>query len=169
MTRRLPPLHPRTLHCACRSPLFLKYQSTFILYGTYCACLPGAVACLEDLCQKKGLQPHLDALEQGSQQRFGLKDLLTVPYQRVLKYPLILKEILKHTTAPAEAAALEAALLVMQDVAKHVNEAKRDVENLGLIAELQRGLKDYTIGQRGAVELVRGSMLLVADVPVTTF
>jgi len=38
----------------------------------------------------------------------------SVPYQRVLKYGLILKEILKHTTVKAEVPGLEAAQRIMQ-------------------------------------------------------
>lgn len=33
--------------------------------------------------------------KQESKQRFGLKDLLNVPMQRILKYPLLLKVILQ--------------------------------------------------------------------------
>jgi len=59
-----------------RSPLFTKYQPTFILYGTYCARLPAATKCLEELCSKKGMASHLQVLQENSKQRFSLKDLL---------------------------------------------------------------------------------------------
>ncbi len=45
--------------------------------------------------------------------------------QRILKYPLLLKDILKHTASShSEAASLSLALRAVQDAAKYVNETK---------------------------------------------
>jgi hypothetical protein len=45
--------------------------------------------------------------------------------QRILKYPLLLKDIVKHTNdSHPEAATLPVALRVVLDAAKYINESK---------------------------------------------
>ena len=76
--------------------------------------------------------------------------------QRVLKYPLLLKDIIKHTANKhPEHATLPQALKTIQDAAKYINEAKRDLDNVKIITEIQTSLKDFVPGTPGVVPLVR--------------
>jgi guanine nucleotide exchange factor VAV len=44
------------------------------------------------------LGKKLEMCKVRSRQRFGLKELMCVPIQRTLKYPLLLRELIKHTS-----------------------------------------------------------------------
>ena len=76
--------------------------------------------------------------------------------QRILKYPLLLKDIIKHTTDKhPEFGTLPLALKTIQDSAKYINEAKRDLDNVKIIGEIQSSLKDFVPGTPGVVPLVQ--------------
>ncbi|XP_014106380.1 PREDICTED: guanine nucleotide exchange factor VAV3 isoform X2 [Pseudopodoces humilis] len=74
--------------------------------------------------------------------KFTLRDLLVVPMQRVLKYHLLLQELVKHTTDPMEKANLKLALDAMKDLAQYVNEVKRDNETLREIRQFQLSIEN---------------------------
>uniref|UniRef100_A0A8C2UG71 Vav guanine nucleotide exchange factor 3 n=1 Tax=Coturnix japonica TaxID=93934 RepID=A0A8C2UG71_COTJA len=74
--------------------------------------------------------------------KFTLRDLLVVPMQRVLKYHLLLQELVKHTTDPMEKANLRLALDAMKDLAQYVNEVKRDNETLREIRQFQLSIEN---------------------------
>lgn len=62
-----------------------------------------------------------------------LHSACSVPMQHVLRYPLLLKELLKHT--PSDDARRDGALSALtslKDVAKHIDVCKHDTENYGL-------------------------------------
>uniref|UniRef100_A0A4W4FYT6 Vav guanine nucleotide exchange factor 1 n=1 Tax=Electrophorus electricus TaxID=8005 RepID=A0A4W4FYT6_ELEEL len=69
--------------------------------------------------------------------RFSLRDLLMVPMQRVLKYHLLLQELVKHTVNPTDRENLRTALDAMRDLAQCVNEVKRDNEIIRQITAFQ--------------------------------
>uniref|UniRef100_A0A8C6UNC8 Vav 3 guanine nucleotide exchange factor b n=1 Tax=Neogobius melanostomus TaxID=47308 RepID=A0A8C6UNC8_9GOBI len=74
--------------------------------------------------------------------KFTLRDLLVVPMQRVLKYHLLLQELVKHTHDAAEKSNLKIALDAMKDLAQYVNEVKRDNETLREIDQYQRCIEN---------------------------
>uniref|UniRef100_A0A3Q2PIN8 Vav guanine nucleotide exchange factor 2 n=1 Tax=Fundulus heteroclitus TaxID=8078 RepID=A0A3Q2PIN8_FUNHE len=87
--------------------------------------------------------------------KFKLQDLLVVPMQRVLKYHLLLKELLSHSTDRPERQQLKEALEAMQDLAMYINEVKRDNETLKKISEFQSSIENlvsvlfnFSIGKR---------------------
>lgn len=69
--------------------------------------------------------------------RFSLRDLLMVPMQRVLKYHLLLQELMKHTVDQQEKENLRNGLDAMRDLAQCVNEVKRDNEIIRQITTFQ--------------------------------
>ncbi|EGD78550.1 hypothetical protein PTSG_09242 [Salpingoeca rosetta] len=89
-----------------------------------------------------------------------------VANERVLRYPLLLKELVKLTAAEdPRLEALQSALSTTQDVAKHVNECKHDIENYAIVQRLEHTLKDYVVGTSGCVPLVdHGRLLIDGDV-----
>ncbi|TFJ95986.1 Proto-oncogene vav [Platysternon megacephalum] len=64
-----------------------------------------------------------------------------VPMQRVLKYHLLLQELVKHTVEPTEKENLRLALDAMRDLAQCVNEIKRDNETLKQITNFQLSIE----------------------------
>uniref|UniRef100_A0A7N6A3P1 Vav 3 guanine nucleotide exchange factor b n=1 Tax=Anabas testudineus TaxID=64144 RepID=A0A7N6A3P1_ANATE len=74
--------------------------------------------------------------------KFTLRDLLVVPMQRVLKYHLLLQELVKHTHDAADKSNLKIALDAMKDLAQYVNEVKRDNETLREIDQYQRSIEN---------------------------
>uniref|UniRef100_A0A8K9XGQ4 Vav guanine nucleotide exchange factor 1 n=1 Tax=Oncorhynchus mykiss TaxID=8022 RepID=A0A8K9XGQ4_ONCMY len=76
--------------------------------------------------------------------RFSLRDLLMVPMQRVLKYHLLLQELVKHTSSNTEKENLRTALDAMRDLAQCVNEVKRDNEIIKQITTFQLSIENMT-------------------------
>ncbi|KTG40326.1 hypothetical protein cypCar_00008775 [Cyprinus carpio] len=74
--------------------------------------------------------------------KFKLQDLLVVPMQRVLKYHLLLKELVGHSMDRPERQQLKEALEAMQDLAMYINEVKRDNETLKKISEFQSSIEN---------------------------
>ena len=61
----------------------------------------------------------------------ALEGFLLLPVQRICRYPLMLKELLKHTPdSHGDKTTIESALGVMQDMAKQINEEKRYKEEI---------------------------------------
>ncbi|XP_025779463.1 guanine nucleotide exchange factor VAV2 [Puma concolor] len=77
--------------------------------------------------------------------KFKLQDLLVVPMQRVLKYHLLLKELLSHSADRPERQQLKEALEAMQDLAMYINEVKRDKETLKKISEFQSCIENLQV------------------------
>ncbi|XP_052788141.1 proto-oncogene vav-like isoform X2 [Mya arenaria] len=140
------------LEKACYSPgktrlheVFIKYKSKFLLYGDYCSNLPRAQEHIEELIKKnEQVRDKIEECERTANEgRFRLRDLLHVPMQRVLKYHLLLRELIKNTDRDSEDQFyLQQALESMQDLSLYVNEVKRDNEALALIEEIQRSIVD---------------------------
>uniref|UniRef100_A0A8B9IKV4 Vav guanine nucleotide exchange factor 1 n=1 Tax=Anser cygnoides TaxID=8845 RepID=A0A8B9IKV4_ANSCY len=96
-------------------PLFLAYKERFLLYGRYCSQVEAAARRLDQLAAGTDLRMKLQECSQRANNgRFSLRDLLMVPMQRVLKYHLLLQELVKLTPEPAERERLRAALDAMR-------------------------------------------------------
>ncbi len=80
--------------------VFLQHMGRMAeLYGTYCVNLPGAMEALEQ-AQAANVALRKQVFECQMRARpptFPLSSHLVIPFQRFLKYHLLLKEILKHT------------------------------------------------------------------------
>ena len=64
---------------------------SFRCYGRYCSELSAAIAKIQELISDRKIATAYEQAKEQSGQKFGLKDLMHVPMQRVLKYPLLLK------------------------------------------------------------------------------
>ncbi|XP_032939655.1 proto-oncogene vav [Catharus ustulatus] len=119
-------------------PLFLQYKERFLLYGRYCSQVEAAARRLDQLSTCTDLRMKLQECSQRANNgRFSLRDLLMVPMQRVLKYHLLLQELVKLTPDAAERERLRGALDAMRDLAQCVNEVKRDNETLKQLTSIQ--------------------------------
>uniref|UniRef100_A0A8U7P939 Vav guanine nucleotide exchange factor 1 n=1 Tax=Corvus moneduloides TaxID=1196302 RepID=A0A8U7P939_CORMO len=110
----------------------------FLLYGRYCSQVEAAARRLDQLSTCTDLRMKLQECSQRANNgRFSLRDLLMVPMQRVLKYHLLLQELVKLTPDAAERERLRGALDAMRDLAQCVNEVKRDNETLKQLTSIQ--------------------------------
>jgi hypothetical protein len=76
--------------------------------------------------------------------RFKLRDVLSVPMQRILKYHLLLDKLIEHTDPNHEEYNdLRRAREAMLDVAGFINEAARDSEHLAVINNLQENIVEW--------------------------
>uniref|UniRef100_A0A1D5QT40 Vav guanine nucleotide exchange factor 2 n=1 Tax=Macaca mulatta TaxID=9544 RepID=A0A1D5QT40_MACMU len=127
--------------------VFLDFKERLLIYGEYCSHMEHAqntlnqlLASREDFRQK--VEECTLKVQDG---KFKLQDLLVVPMQRVLKYHLLLKELLSHSAERPERQQLKEALEAMQDLAMYINEVKRDKETLRKISEFQSSIENLQV------------------------
>uniref|UniRef100_A0A8C9KB01 Vav guanine nucleotide exchange factor 2 n=1 Tax=Panthera tigris altaica TaxID=74533 RepID=A0A8C9KB01_PANTA len=127
--------------------VFLDFKERLLIYGEYCSHMEHAqntlnqlLASREDFRQK--VEECTLKVQDG---KFKLQDLLLAPMQRVLKYHLLLKELLSHSADRPERQQLKEALEAMQDLAMYINEVKRDKETLKKISEFQSCIENLQV------------------------
>uniref|UniRef100_A0A7N9B1Z8 Vav guanine nucleotide exchange factor 2 n=1 Tax=Mastacembelus armatus TaxID=205130 RepID=A0A7N9B1Z8_9TELE len=115
-----------------------------LIYGQYCSHMENAQKTLDELiATREDVKIKVEECTMKVQEgKFKLQDLLVVPMQRVLKYHLLLKELLSHSTDRPERQQLKEALEAMQDLAMYINEVKRDNETLKKISEFQSSIEN---------------------------
>ena len=81
------------------SSCFLTWKDKFVIYGDYCSELPKAQCLIDDICVKDDLVNEFVTRCQmkANEGKFKLRDLLSLPMQRILKYHLLLSELIKST------------------------------------------------------------------------
>uniref|UniRef100_A0A669Q400 Vav guanine nucleotide exchange factor 3 n=1 Tax=Phasianus colchicus TaxID=9054 RepID=A0A669Q400_PHACC len=124
--------------------IFISYKERLVIYGQYCSQVETAISCLDNISKtKEDVKLKLEECsKRANNGKFTLRDLLVVPMQRVLKYHLLLQELVKHTTDPLEKTNLKLALDAMKDLAQYVNEVKRDNETLREIRQFQLSIEN---------------------------
>ncbi|XP_030630575.1 guanine nucleotide exchange factor VAV3b [Chanos chanos] len=124
--------------------VFIAYKDRLLMYGTYCSQVEIGIAVLDHICkEREDVRLKLEECsKRANNGKFTLRDLLVVPMQRVLKYPLLLQELVKHTHDVTEKSNLRMALDAMRDLAQYVNEVKRDSETLREIDQYQRSIEN---------------------------
>ncbi|XP_063312675.1 rho guanine nucleotide exchange factor TIAM2-like [Pelobates fuscus] len=111
----------------------------------------------------KAFKEFLDARNPTKQHSSTLESYLIKPVQRVLKYPLLLKELVSLTDNESEEHYhLTEALKAMEKVASHINEMQKIYEDYGtvfdqLVAEQSGTVKEVT-------ELSMGELLVYSTV-----
>ncbi|TEA29670.1 hypothetical protein DBR06_SOUSAS510265 [Sousa chinensis] len=127
--------------------VFLDFKERLLIYGEYCSRMEHAQSTLSQLLA--GREDFRQKVEECTLKvqdgKFKLQDLLVVPMQRVLKYHLLLKELLSHSTDRPERQQLKEALEAMQDLAMYINEVKRDKETLKKIGEFQSSIENLQV------------------------
>ncbi|KAM9004497.1 T-lymphoma invasion and metastasis-inducing protein 2 isoform X1 [Sarcophilus harrisii] len=142
---------------------FLYYADHFKLYSGFCANHIKVQKVLERAKTDKAFKAFLDARNPTKQHASTLESYLIKPVQRVLKYPLLLKELVSLTDNESEEHYhLTEALKAMEKVASHINEMQKIYEDYGtvfdqLVAEQSGTEKEVT-------ELSMGELLLHSTV-----
>ncbi|XP_032420014.1 proto-oncogene vav isoform X1 [Xiphophorus hellerii] len=126
--------------------VFINYKERLLLYGHYCSQVEAASKHLDKVSNsREDVRMKLEECsKRANSGRFSLRDLLMVPMQRVLKYHLLLQELLKHTTDAADKDNLRSGLDAMRDLAQCVNEVKRDNEVIKQITSFQMSIENLT-------------------------
>jgi len=141
--------------------LFTRMEEGFEVYEPFCANFTYAnELAVEE--SKNGTLAQLTNLDD-PQYQFG--SLLIKPVQRICKYPLLLKELLRYTDKeenPHLYAELEAGIASIERVTSRVNETKREQENISIQKELQTRIVNWK-----EVDLRKlGNLLLSETFPV---
>ncbi|XP_037339781.1 guanine nucleotide exchange factor VAV2 isoform X12 [Pungitius pungitius] len=127
--------------------IFLDFKERLLIYGQYCSHMENAQKTLDELiATREDVKIKVEECTMKVQDgKFKLQDLLVVPMQRVLKYHLLLKELLSHSVDRPERQQLKEALEAMQDLAMYINEVKRDNETLKKISEFQSSIENLQV------------------------
>ncbi|XP_012428022.4 rho guanine nucleotide exchange factor TIAM2 isoform X4 [Taeniopygia guttata] len=142
---------------------FLYYADHFKLYSGFCANHIKVQKVLERAKTDSAFKTFLDARNPTKQHSSTLESYLIKPVQRVLKYPLLLKELVSLTDNESEEHYhLTEALKAMEKVASHINEMQKIYEDYGtvfdqLVAEQSGTEKEVT-------ELSMGELLMHSTV-----
>ncbi|XP_042193444.1 guanine nucleotide exchange factor VAV2 isoform X3 [Callorhinchus milii] len=124
--------------------VFLDFKERLLIYGKYCSMMENSQKTLDHLLNvREELRNKIEECTKKVQEgKFKLQDLLVVPMQRVLKYHLLLKDLLSYSKERAEQQQLKQALEAMEDLAMYINEVKRDNETLKKIGEFQCSIEN---------------------------
>ncbi|KAJ8347011.1 hypothetical protein SKAU_G00284120 [Synaphobranchus kaupii] len=127
--------------------IFLDFKERLLIYGQYCSQMENAQKTLDELiATRDDVRVKVEECTMKVQEgKFKLQDLLVVPMQRVLKYHLLLKELVSHSADRPEREQLKEALEAMQDLAMYINEVKRDNETLKKISEFQSSIENLQV------------------------
>ncbi|XP_033328154.2 vav guanine nucleotide exchange factor isoform X1 [Megalopta genalis] len=129
--------------------VFLDWREKFLIYGDYCANLTLAQNTLQEVCARNEIvnQVVIRCQQEANNGKFKLRDILSVPMQRVLKYHLLLDKLVEETPSDwqEDRHYLGKAREVMVDIAQYINEVKRDSDTLDIIKDIQASIIDWDV------------------------
>lgn len=149
---------------------FLYYADHFKLYSGFCANHSKVQKVLERAKTDRAFKEFLDTRNPTKQHSSTLESYMIKPVQRVLKYPLLLRELVSLTDADSEEHYhLTEALKAMEKVASHINEMQKIYEDYGtvfdqLVAEQSGADKEVTEISMGEF-LMHSSVLWLNPLP----
>lgn len=123
----------------CFGTLFKKFGPVLRAYSAYVDNHDSASKLLRRLREEAQFQAFCASVEMDARSRGQqLESFLIMPVQRVPRYQLLLKELLKHTDAShPDHGDLSEALDLVAETAMHINESIRQRENSDKIREIQ--------------------------------
>ncbi|XP_065649566.1 protein still life, isoform SIF type 1 isoform X6 [Hydra vulgaris] len=105
--------------------LFLEFCDKFRLYSTFCSCHSRAVKLLQ-VNTNEALKAFLIARNPKQQHTASLESYLITPIQRILRYPLLIKTMMKYMLKDSEEyLCMNNALTSIEKVANYINEMQR--------------------------------------------
>ncbi|XP_061650265.1 rho guanine nucleotide exchange factor TIAM2 isoform X3 [Phyllopteryx taeniolatus] len=138
---------------------FLYYADHFKLYSGFCANHIKVQKVLERAKTDRAFKEFLDARNPTKQHSSTLESYLIKPVQRVLKYPLLLRELVSLTDANSEEHYhLTEALRAMEKVASHINEMQKIYEDYGAVFD--QLVTEQASHDREVTEISMGEFLL---------
>ena len=98
-------------------------------YGLFYCEISASIGKLKELTLKAPIAKILDQAKKESGQRFPLMDLLHVPMGRVLKYPLLIKELIKATPdSHPDKKRLFTTQTLVKSLCEYINKTKQDYD-----------------------------------------
>ncbi|CAF0784404.1 unnamed protein product [Rotaria sordida] len=133
--------------------LFTRWQDRFLIYAKYCSELPDAQEFLDrKIKQDTNFAQKLEQCRQsaGELGKFQLRDTVVLPFQRIVKYSLLLHTMKKNVPSTdqngdTKRQLLEKAEQLMIDVNLYINEAKRAHDNLKVINNIEKTICDIKL------------------------
>uniref|UniRef100_A0A2K6FEQ8 MCF.2 cell line derived transforming sequence n=1 Tax=Propithecus coquereli TaxID=379532 RepID=A0A2K6FEQ8_PROCO len=113
-------------------PCFLERKDDFQMYAKYCQNKPRS----ETIWKKYSECAFFQECQRKLNHRLGLDSYLLKPVQRITKYQLLLKELLKYSKDCEGSAQLKEALDTMLDLLKSVNDSMHQIAINGYIGNL---------------------------------
>ncbi|XP_029982892.1 T-lymphoma invasion and metastasis-inducing protein 2 isoform X2 [Sphaeramia orbicularis] len=142
---------------------FLYYADHFKLYSGFCANHIKVQKVLERAKTDQAFKEFLDARNPTKQHSSTLESYLIKPVQRVLKYPLLLRELVSLTDADSEEHYhLSEALKAMEKVASHINEMQKIYEDYGSVFD--QLVAEQTGHDKEVTEISMGEFLMHSSV-----
>ncbi|XP_053772555.1 rho guanine nucleotide exchange factor TIAM1 isoform X3 [Desmodus rotundus] len=138
---------------------FLYYADRFKLYSAFCASHTEVPKVLVKARTDAAFKAFLDAQNPKQQHSATLESYLIKPIQRVLKYPLLLRELFALTDADSEEHYhLDVAIKTMNKVASHINEMQKIHEEFGAVFD--QLIAEQTGERKEVADLSMGDLLL---------
>uniref|UniRef100_A0A674NJL5 Phosphatidylinositol 3,4,5-trisphosphate-dependent Rac exchanger 2 protein n=1 Tax=Takifugu rubripes TaxID=31033 RepID=A0A674NJL5_TAKRU len=126
---------------------FLHFRSRFQIYDEYCGNHEKAQRLLLELNKIRSVRTCLlNCMLLGGRKNteVPLEGYLVAPIQRICKYPLLLRELLKRTPRKhSDYALVQESLQMMKAVCSSINEAKRQMEKLEILEEWQSHIEGW--------------------------
>eukprot|EP01104_Vermistella_antarctica_P013387 TRINITY_DN4034_c0_g1_i1.p1 TRINITY_DN4034_c0_g1~~TRINITY_DN4034_c0_g1_i1.p1 ORF type:complete len:691 (+),score=138.33 TRINITY_DN4034_c0_g1_i1:296-2368(+) len=138
----------------CIGDLFVQMSAFFKMYTMFCSNYATSLATVERLTKaNKEFDTFLNEVSADQRLRgMNFFAFLIKPIQRVCKYPLLLRDLLKHTPeSHPDHENCKLALQKLNEVVAQVNEGQRVAEGMEKILEIARtveGVKELTQPQR---------------------
>ncbi|XP_048837180.1 rho guanine nucleotide exchange factor TIAM1-like isoform X3 [Brienomyrus brachyistius] len=138
---------------------FLYYADRFKIYSAFCASHTKVPKVLVKAKTDPNFKAFLDARNPRQQHSSTLESYLIKPIQRVLKYPLLLKELYSLTDPDSEEHYhLDVAMKAMNKVASHINEMQKIHEEYGAVFD--QLITDQAADKKEVADLSMGDLLL---------
>lgn len=142
---------------------FLYYADRFKLYSAFCASHTKVPKVLVKAKTDTAFKAFLDAQNPRQQHSSTLESYLIKPIQRILKYPLLLRELFALTDAESEEHYhLDVAIKTMNKVASHINEMQKIHEEFGAVFD--QLIAEQTGEKKEVADLSMGDLLLHTSV-----
>ncbi|XP_047449508.1 rho guanine nucleotide exchange factor TIAM1-like [Mugil cephalus] len=138
---------------------FLYYADRFKIYSAFCASHTKVPKVLVKAKTDADFKAFLDERNPKQQHSSTLESYLIKPIQRVLKYPLLLKELYSLTDPDSEEHYhLDVAMKAMNKVASHINEMQKIHEEFGAVFD--QLITEQSSEKKEVADLSMGDLLL---------
>uniref|UniRef100_A0A3P9C1I4 TIAM Rac1 associated GEF 1 n=1 Tax=Maylandia zebra TaxID=106582 RepID=A0A3P9C1I4_9CICH len=138
---------------------FLYYADRFKIYSAFCPSHTKVPKVLVKAKTDPNFKAFLDERNPKQQHSSTLESYLIKPIQRVLKYPLLLKELFSLTDPDSEEHYhLDVAMKAMNKVASHINEMQKIHEEFGAVFD--QLITEQSSEKKEVADLSMGDLLL---------
>uniref|UniRef100_UPI0037E83308 pleckstrin homology domain-containing family G member 2 isoform X1 n=2 Tax=Semicossyphus pulcher TaxID=241346 RepID=UPI0037E83308 len=135
----------RSPHAAAIAECFVERSEAFDIYTLYCMNYPNSVAVLRECMKNKTLVCFFQERRTTLNHSLPLETYLLKPVQRILKYHLLLQELLKHfDKSDPGYEVVEDAIITMTAVAWYINDMKRKQEHAVRLQEIESLLVNWS-------------------------